>query len=175
VLGAVVGVLVGPVAGVVVGVAPGVVPPVQATPLRVNPAGAGLLPVQLPLKPNEALPFVASAPFQPVLDAVTVSPEEAIEAFQPCVTRCPAGKVQPICQLSTGSPRFCTATTAVKPVDHWLPTVYVTWHPVVAAPAAVAVARPAAASTVATPASHACRRLLRKPGKRAMEIRSGMA
>jgi hypothetical protein len=33
--------------------------PVQATPLRVKADGAVLLPVQVPLKPNEAEPFVA--------------------------------------------------------------------------------------------------------------------
>ncbi len=33
--------------------------PVQATPLRVKDAGAVLVPDQLPLKPNDAEPFVA--------------------------------------------------------------------------------------------------------------------
>src|SRR4051812_11647893 len=40
----------------------GLVAPVQATPLSVNPAGAGLLEVQLPLRPKLAVPPVAMAP-----------------------------------------------------------------------------------------------------------------
>jgi hypothetical protein len=35
--------------------------PVQATPLTVNAAGAVLVPVQLPVKPNETVPLVAIA------------------------------------------------------------------------------------------------------------------
>ena len=37
-----------------------VVPPVQATLFRVKPVGTGFDPVQAPLKPNDALPPVAS-------------------------------------------------------------------------------------------------------------------
>ena len=40
-------------------------------PLRANPVGAGLPPVQDPLKPNEAVPDVAMVPLWPALRAVT--------------------------------------------------------------------------------------------------------
>jgi hypothetical protein len=127
VVGSVVGVDVGTVAdgevGTLVTGSLGVVLPLQATPFRVKAAGDGLLPVQVPLKPNEALPLVASAPFQLAPTALTVSPEDVTVAFQAWETRCPAGKVQPTVQLVTGSPRFFTATLAVKPLGHWLPTV----------------------------------------------------
>jgi hypothetical protein len=60
------GALVGPVVGGVVGgvVVGGVVvvAPVQATPLRLKPVGTGLLLVQAPLKPKEAVPPVATEP-----------------------------------------------------------------------------------------------------------------
>ena len=46
----------GPVGGGVV------VLPVQAVPLSVNAVGAGLLPVQEPLKPNDTVPFVPIEP-----------------------------------------------------------------------------------------------------------------
>ena len=49
----------------------GVVLPVQVTPLRANDAGAGLLPVQLPLKPKLTAALVAMPPFQDTLRAVT--------------------------------------------------------------------------------------------------------
>jgi hypothetical protein len=39
----------------------GTVPPVQETPLRANPAGAGLLPFHVPLKPKEVFPPVGRA------------------------------------------------------------------------------------------------------------------
>src|SRR5687768_6347081 len=45
--------------------------PVQATPLRVNAVGATLLPVQVPLKPNEAVAFVARTALWPTPAAVT--------------------------------------------------------------------------------------------------------
>lgn len=48
--------------GAVVPVGVGVLtPPVQATPLRVNEVGTGLLPVHDPLKPKETVPLVAIA------------------------------------------------------------------------------------------------------------------
>jgi hypothetical protein len=61
VVGAVVGGVVGVVVGGVVAGVVGLVPPVQATPLRLNEVGAELLPVQLPLKPNETVPLAAIA------------------------------------------------------------------------------------------------------------------
>jgi hypothetical protein len=39
-----------------------VVPPVHVTPLRAKEVGAGLLPFQVPLKPNAAVPPVAIEP-----------------------------------------------------------------------------------------------------------------
>ena len=39
-----------------------VTPPVQSTPFSVNSDGAGLLPVQLPLKPNDTVAPVAIEP-----------------------------------------------------------------------------------------------------------------
>jgi hypothetical protein len=64
--------------------------PVQVVPLRANPVGAGLLPVQDPLKPNEAVPDVAMAPLWLTLRAVTWPPPADTVAFQAWVTRCPA-------------------------------------------------------------------------------------
>src|SRR5690349_13929253 len=43
-------------------VGPVVTPPVHVVPLREKLAGTGLLPVQLPLKPNEVLALVATEP-----------------------------------------------------------------------------------------------------------------
>ena len=40
----------------------GVVPPVHVTPFRAKLVGAGLLPVHEPLKPNDTVPLVATAP-----------------------------------------------------------------------------------------------------------------
>jgi len=45
--------------------------PVQVTPLSVKVVGTGLVEVHDPLKPNEALAFVASEPFQPTSAALT--------------------------------------------------------------------------------------------------------
>jgi tetrahydromethanopterin S-methyltransferase subunit C len=61
-VGAVVGAVVGPVVGVVVGALVGVVLPVQVTPFTAKLVGAGLLLVHDPLKPNETVPFVGTAP-----------------------------------------------------------------------------------------------------------------
>jgi hypothetical protein len=47
---------------VVVEVVVGTALPVQATPFMAKPAGLGLLPVHDPLKPKDAVPFVAMAP-----------------------------------------------------------------------------------------------------------------
>ena len=44
--------------------------------------GTGLVPVQEPLKPNDALPFVAIAPFQPVFLTVTVDPAPGLVTYQ---------------------------------------------------------------------------------------------
>src|SRR3954471_15031674 len=81
-VGGVVGVVVGGVVGLVVGGVVGLVvggevvtAPVQVAPLRVKALGAGLLPVQAPLKPTEAVPLVATALFQAALRTVTVDPD----------------------------------------------------------------------------------------------------
>src|SRR5688572_30010786 len=94
-------------------------PPVQATPLRVNAVGAALLPVQVPLKPNAADPFVASTALWATLTAVTCAPEALTVAFQAWLTVCPEGKAQPSRQPSSRSPRLVTVTLAVKPPGHW--------------------------------------------------------
>ena len=56
------GPVVGVMGGVVVGPPVGVVPPVQATPLTEKLVGAGLLPGDEPLKPNEVVPPVGMLP-----------------------------------------------------------------------------------------------------------------
>jgi hypothetical protein len=61
----------------------GTTPPVQATPFSVNAVGTGLLPVHEPLKPNEAVPLVASDPFQAALRTVTDDPDWVTEHHQP--------------------------------------------------------------------------------------------
>ena len=48
--------------GVVGGGVVGVVSPVHVTPFRAKLVGAGLLPVHEPLKPNDTVPLVATAP-----------------------------------------------------------------------------------------------------------------
>jgi hypothetical protein len=56
------GPVVGVMGGVVVGPPVGVVPPVQAAPLTAKLVGAGLLPGDEPLKPNEVVPPVGMLP-----------------------------------------------------------------------------------------------------------------
>jgi hypothetical protein len=81
----------GDVAPVGVGEALVVAGPVQVTPLSEKLVGAGLLePFHTPLNPNEAVPFVAIAPFHDGLVTVTALPLWVTEAFQACVTVCPA-------------------------------------------------------------------------------------
>ena len=58
------------VVGVVVLVAP-----VHVVPFSAKLVGAGLLEVKVPLNPNEAVPLVAIAPFQPALVTVTAAPD----------------------------------------------------------------------------------------------------
>jgi hypothetical protein len=127
VVGAVVGAVVGVVVGVVVGAVVGlVVPPalpVQATPFRVKDVGAGLLPVHEPLKPNEAVPLVPSAPFQLAFLAVTVEPLWVAAVFQAEVIVWPAANDQTSDHEVRASPRLVIVTLAPKPPAHEFCTV----------------------------------------------------
>jgi hypothetical protein len=122
VVGEVVGVVVG-VVGAVVGGVVTVAPPVQVVPLTAKLTGTGLLPVQVPLKPNEVVALVARLLFQPASVAVTVLPLCVKFAFQPWLTVCPAGNDHLTVQDVSGSPRLVRATSAPKPPAHCDATV----------------------------------------------------
>ena len=66
-----------------VGEADGTAAPVQVVPFSVKLVGTGLVPFQAPLKPNEAVPFVAIDVFHGEFVAVTALPLWVITAFQP--------------------------------------------------------------------------------------------
>jgi hypothetical protein len=101
-----------------------VVPPPAGTPFTVKEAGTGLLAVQLPWKPNDVVPPVASVPLYATFDALTVAPLWLTVAFQALVTLCPlSGKTQPSVQPVTASPVFRTSTLATNPPPHWAVTV----------------------------------------------------
>src|SRR6478609_5970067 len=87
-----------------------VTPPVQATPLRVNPAGTGLLLPHEALKPKLAVPPLASAPFHAAFATVTWAPDWVYEPPHSWVMVCPAVKDQPNCQEVIGSPRLVMMT-----------------------------------------------------------------
>ena len=70
-----------------------VVDPVQVTPLSMNDAGLGVLPVQDALKPICAEPPVARLAFHDMLVAVTVPPVWDQLALQPWVTIWVPGKL----------------------------------------------------------------------------------
>lgn len=112
-----VGVAVG--VGVLVGV---VVPPVQVVPLSAKDAGTGLVPDQVPLKPNDALASVARDALYETFFAVTAAPLCDVVAFQACVTAWPAVNDHVRVQALTGSPRLVSLTSAPNPVAHWLVT-----------------------------------------------------
>ena len=110
----------GDVVGVLVGVT-GL--PVHATPLSVNAVGAGLLPAHAPLKPNDAVPLVATFPFHPALRTDTAAPDWVTEPFHSWLTVWPAPNEKRRSQAVTGSPRLVTLTSAPKPLCHWLVTL----------------------------------------------------
>ena len=56
----------------------------QVVPLMANEVGAGLLPVQVPLKPMLVLAPVARLPFHGMFWAVTRVPDWLQVALQPC-------------------------------------------------------------------------------------------
>jgi hypothetical protein len=147
----------------VVGWVVGSTPPVHATPFSVKADGTGLLPDHDPLKPNDTVAFVATAPFQLAFAAVTEVPDAVTFAFQAWVTCWPGTNAQPSVQPLTASPRFVTLTFAVKPPGHCAPTAYVTRQPA-AASALTATAIPPASSAVTVPATSATfDRVLRMP------------
>ena len=148
------GAVVGPAVGGVVWVTE----PVQVVPLTANVVGTGLLPVQVPLKPNETLALVATPPFQAALTARTCVPLCVTSAFQPWATCWPPANDQVRVQPASGSPRLVRLTFAVKPVFHCEAMVYVARQPAAAALATypVAAVAPATAITV-MPASRAVR------------------
>lgn len=88
--------------------------------MRVKFCGTPTVPVWVALKPKLTVPPVGIAAFQAVLVAVTSAPEELNSAFQPWLSRSPAGKVYCRAQPSRGPPRLVTVTLPVKPVFHWL-------------------------------------------------------
>ncbi len=93
--------------------------PVHGVPLSVNDVGTPtLVPVVVPLKPNDTAPPVGIARFQSTLDAVTLAPEAANSAFQPCANRSAPGKSHTRRQPSTGSPTFLIVTLAENPPSH---------------------------------------------------------
>ncbi|KOX21392.1 hypothetical protein ADK67_27270 [Saccharothrix sp. NRRL B-16348] len=92
--------------------------PVHAVPLRVNEVGAGLLPLHEPLKPNVAVAPVARLALWLTPRAVTWAPLCVAVAFHAWVTCWPEAKLQVSVQELIGSPRFVTATFAVKPLFH---------------------------------------------------------
>src|SRR5256885_13184206 len=80
--------------------------------------------------------LVPTEPFQLMLAADTLAPDWLQVAFQPWVSFWLAsGKVKPSVQDEIGSPRLVKLTPAWNPPGHWLTTVYVAMHPVLAAEA----------------------------------------
>jgi hypothetical protein len=96
------------------------VPPVQAVPLSAKPDGVAAAPVAL--KPKEAVPPVAIAPFQEALRTVTAGPDWVTLPFHSCVTLCPEPNVKVSVHELTAAPRLVIVAEAPKPPGHWLDT-----------------------------------------------------
>jgi hypothetical protein len=79
--------------------------------------------VKAPLKPNDVVPLVPSAPFHPALRTDTSAPVWVTEPFHSCETRWPAPKEKRTSHPVIGSPRLVTRTSAPNPPCHWLVTV----------------------------------------------------
>ena len=75
------------------------------------------------MKPNDAVPLVATVPFHPALRTDTAAPDWVTEPFQSWLTVWPAPKEKRRSHPVIGSPRLVTTTLAPKPLCHWLVTV----------------------------------------------------
>ena len=94
---------------------------VQVTPFRVKAVGAGLLPLQVPLKPIPVDAPGASELFQDRLVAVTCWPVCVQVALQPWPMCCAgSGKVNASVQpLIVVEPVFVIVILVVSPPGHW--------------------------------------------------------
>lgn len=100
------------------------------TPLTVNEVGDESLDVQVPWKPNDALPPGLIEPLYAAFVAVTVCPFCVSEpTFHELVTFWSPGKVNFTVQLLIALlPVLLIVTPAVKPPGHSLFFAYVTWQ-----------------------------------------------
>jgi hypothetical protein len=88
-----------------------------------------LLPLHDPLKPNVTEPPSGTDPLYGALAQLTTAPDCVQVAFHAWVTRWPAPNVQPAFQDDSAAPSQAILTCPVKPVFHWLVTLYVAVHP----------------------------------------------
>ena len=85
------------------------------------------VPVQFPVKPKLTDEPAATLAFQPTFLAVTVEPDWVYSAFQIWAIVWPSGKDQSSAQpVQALEPVLDSWTSAWKPPDHWLVTLYVT-------------------------------------------------
>ncbi|CAM5276480.1 hypothetical protein SPURM210S_04048 [Streptomyces purpurascens] len=92
-----------------------------------NTVGFVFVPDRFAVKPKLTDDPAATFAFQPTFFAVTVEPDCAASAFQAWVSFCPSVKGQLSDQpFHVPVPVLVSWTSAWKPSDHWLVTLYVT-------------------------------------------------
>jgi hypothetical protein len=84
--------------------------------VQLTGVGAVFVPVQLPRKPNPAVPPAPSEPFQPTFAAVTAAPLDVTVAFHAWVIVCPLGNAQ-----VTRQPEMALLPVLVTVTSPWKP------------------------------------------------------